>query len=172
MLGESERLERVWDSGLDHSAELAEVDAMLADLVDLLGTGEFKAGTPQRVRLNHRITELAARQEELSRQTVKTAGWTWEPTRELFGSWWASQGVQERNRWLRSMGVRLEWRDDRVHLDLGDIFGLTQQLIASGPVVGLRNVLSTMTEHDVAGVVVGPDGEETYHGPDGQVWKP
>jgi site-specific DNA recombinase len=56
MLGESERLERVWDSGSDHSAELAEVNETLTDLTSQLGTGVFRSGTPQRVKLNQRIT--------------------------------------------------------------------------------------------------------------------
>ena len=36
MLGESERLERLWDKGSDHSAELAEVNDRLVDLTSLL----------------------------------------------------------------------------------------------------------------------------------------
>jgi hypothetical protein len=32
MLGESERQERVWDSGSVHSTELADIDAQLEDL--------------------------------------------------------------------------------------------------------------------------------------------
>jgi site-specific DNA recombinase len=108
-LGNSERLERVWDSGSDHSAELSEIDAALSDLVGLLGTGPYKAGTPQRVRLNHRITELAARQEELSKETVKPAGWTWRGTGEKFADWWSRQDTEAKNVWLRSMGVRLTW---------------------------------------------------------------
>ncbi|MBY4206117.1 recombinase zinc beta ribbon domain-containing protein [Rhodococcus fascians] len=40
MLGESARIERHWDSGSDHSAELG---TTLTDLV-----GPFKAGTPHR----------------------------------------------------------------------------------------------------------------------------
>ncbi len=98
MLGKSERLERVWDSGSDHSAELAEVDATLSDLVGLLGLGEFRAGTPQRVKLNHRITELAARQEELSGRALKPAGWTWEPTGEKFGGLVVASGRHEPQR--------------------------------------------------------------------------
>ena len=37
MLGTSERLERVWDSGSDHLAELAEINDTLVDLTGLLG---------------------------------------------------------------------------------------------------------------------------------------
>lgn len=109
MLADSERLERVWDSGSDHSAELAEINETLADLTGLLGTGPYKAGTPQRLKLNHRITELAARQEALSKETVKPAGWTWQPTGEKFGEWWDRQDTEGRNVWLRSMGIRLIW---------------------------------------------------------------
>jgi site-specific DNA recombinase len=52
MLSESELKERLWDSGSDHSAELAELDSTLTDLAGQLGTGPFKAGPPQRVKLD------------------------------------------------------------------------------------------------------------------------
>lgn len=54
MLGESQRKEQVWDSGSDHSVELAELDSTLTDLVGQLGTGPFKAGTPQRAKLDQK----------------------------------------------------------------------------------------------------------------------
>jgi site-specific DNA recombinase len=66
------------DAGSDHPAELAELDATLADLTDQLGTGVFTRGTPQRARLDARIAALAARQAELSAEAVKPAGWTWK----------------------------------------------------------------------------------------------
>lgn len=152
MLGESERFERVWDSGSDHSEELAEIDGTLADLVDLLGTGNFKAGTPQRLRLDHRITELAARQEELSRQTVKPAGWTWAPTGEKFGDWWARQDTSGRNLWLRSMNIRLEFEHGQMSLDLGDIVGLTQGMLVRGPVTEWQQILTAMHDSNIAGI--------------------
>jgi site-specific DNA recombinase len=178
MLGESERLERVWDSGSDHSAELAEVDATLTDLVDLLGSGDFRQGTPQRARLSQRISELATRQEELSRQTVKTSGWTWEPTGELFGSWWASQGVQERNRWLRSMDVRLEFEQGQLRLDLGDIETLTQQMNPSGAVSGWQQIFAAMKEGAgegegaIAGMEIREDGIEFVSIKGDRLWEP
>ncbi|MGV0603366.1 recombinase family protein [Mycolicibacterium sp. XJ1904] len=110
-LGNSERLERVWESGSDHSAELADIDTTLSDLVGLLGTGPYKAGTPQRLKLNERINGLAARQAELSTETVRPAGWTWKGTGEKFGDWWERQDTEGRNVWLRSMGVRLTWEN-------------------------------------------------------------
>jgi site-specific DNA recombinase len=157
MLGGSERLERVWDSGSDHSAELAEIDATLTDLVDLLGSGDFRAGTPQRIKLSQRISQLAARQAELSREAVKPAGWTWEPTGEKFGDWWARQDITGRNVWLRSMNVRLEFNGKNVHLILGDVFKLTEHLNASGPVVEWQKVLTAMRDNEVQGITVGTD---------------
>ncbi len=133
MLGKSERLERFWESGSGHSAELADIDSTLEDLVGLLGVGEFRAGTPQRARLSHRITELAAKQEELPNRAVKPAGWTWNPTGETFEAWWARRGVTERNVWLRSLAVRIEFTSRNTSLDLGDIFALTEQMEPSGP---------------------------------------
>jgi site-specific DNA recombinase len=158
LLGESERLERVWDSGSDHSAELAEIDATLEDLVSLLGSGEFRAGTPQRVRLNQRLTELAARQAELSAEAVKPAGWTWEPTGERFSDWWGRQDVTRRNTWLREMNVRLDFTGKNVHLTLGDVFLLTEQMNANGPVTEYQQVLSAMRDNGIAGLEI--DGDD------------
>ena len=125
LLGDSERLERVWDSGSDHSAELAEINETLTDLTGLLGAGAYRAGTPQRIKLNERINELAARQTELSSATVKPAGWTWQPTAEKFGDWWERQDTEGRNVWLRSMGIRLTFENPAGsvywHMDFGDL---------------------------------------------------
>ncbi len=109
MLGDSERLVRVWDAGSDTSTELVEVNDTLADLTGLLGTGPYKAGTPQRGALDARIAALAARQEQLAAETTRPAGWTLQPTGELFSAWWEQQDVTGRNVWLRSMGVQLTW---------------------------------------------------------------
>jgi site-specific DNA recombinase len=158
MLGASERKERVWDSGSDHSAELAEMDSTLTDLVGQLGTGPFKAGTPQRVKLDQRIVELAARHEELSKAETKAAGWTWQPTGELFSQWWERQTTEQRNIWLRTMGVELTWtfdgeaKDPNVNLSLGDLETLTEQLWPEGSVQQWQEVLSQM-EPGTGGVI-------------------
>ncbi|VEG58152.1 phague integrase [Mycolicibacterium aurum] len=161
MLGTSERLERMWDSGSDNSAELAEINETLTDLTGLLGSGVYRAGTPQRLALNKRIADLAERQAELSAEAVKPAGWTWTPTGELFGDWWDRQDVTARNVWLRSMGVRLDYeytpggQDPAIRLDLGDLFALTEQMNASGPVADWQKVLQAMKREGVQGLVLG-----------------
>jgi site-specific DNA recombinase len=134
MLGDSERLERVWDTGSDNSAELADINETLTDLTSLIGTDVYRAGTPQRAQLDARIAGYAARQANLSAATVQPAGWTWQPTGEKFSDWWARQDITARNVWLRSMNVRFEFEHGQgVHLALGDIFALTQQMNATGP---------------------------------------
>ena len=80
LLGESERLERVWDSGFDNSAELEEINAELVEVTSFIGTPAFRAGTPQYDALMARIEGLVARQEKLSADEVKPAGWAWQPT--------------------------------------------------------------------------------------------
>lgn len=158
LLGTSERLSRVWDSGSDHSAELGEINDTLADLTGLLGTGPYKAGTPQRLKLDERILALAARQAELSAETVKPSGWTWQPTGEKFADWWDRQDVTARNVWLRSMGVTLgfayspEGNGPTLNLDPGDLETLTQQLEASGAAAELRETFDTMTAKGIAGL--------------------
>ena len=167
MLGRSERLERLWDKGSDHSAELAEINDTLADLTGLLGTGPYKAGTPQRVKLNERIQALAARQAELSTETVKPSGWRWQPTGEKFADWWDRQDVTARNVWLRSMGVTLgfvysvEGKGPTLNLDLGDLGTLTQQLNASGPVAKWQKVFRDMKENAIQGMTIEADGSVT-----------
>ena len=162
MLGESERLERVWDSGSDHSGELASVNDELVDLASQLGKGVFRPGTPQRAQLDQRIAALEARQRELSSESVKPAGWTWQPTGEKFGDWWEAQDVTARNVWLRSMGIRLEFEGDHTRLDLGDIFAMTEQMNASGPVADWQKVLTAMRDNDIAGMEITGDGGVTY----------
>lgn len=164
MLGESERMERVWEAGSDHSAELAEVNDRLVDLTSLLGTGPYKAGTPQRQALDQQIAALAARQAELSGEAVKPAGWTWKPTGEKFADWWNRQDITARNIWLRSMNVRLDFKCspgpngrievDQVKLDLGDIFGLTAQMVPKGRMADWQAVMTAMRESEIAGIEI------------------
>lgn len=125
LFGDSNRLERVWDVGSDHSAELAEIDATLIDLTSLIGSDVYRAGTPQRVQLDSRIAGLAVRQAELSAEAVKPAGWTWQPTGEKFADWWERQDTTARNVWLRSMAIRLTFENQTGavawHVDFGDL---------------------------------------------------
>lgn len=158
MLGESERQERVWDSGTDHSAELAEVNDRLTDLVSQLGLGAFRAGTPQRAELNRHIEMLAERQAELSAESIEPAGWTWESTGEKFAHWWTRQDTTGRNVWLRSMNIRLEFGPDGLHLDLGDLETLTRQMVAAGPVAEWQKIFESMRDSGVQGITVESDG--------------
>lgn len=158
LLGESERQERVWDSGSDHSAELAEINDTLTDLAGLIGTDVYRAGSPQRAQLDARIASLAERQAQLSSEAIKPAGWTWELTGEKFSDWWARQDITSRNVWLRSMNVRLDFSGKNVHLTLGDVFQLTKQMNASGSVVEYQAVLNAMRDNGIAGIEV--DGQD------------
>lgn len=168
MLGSSERLERIWDSGSDHSAELAEINDALVDLTGLLGAGPYKAGTPQRVKLNESIKALAARQAELSTERVKPSGWTWQPTGEKFADWWERQDLTARNVWLRSMGVTLgfgyslEGKAPTLNLDLGDLGTLTGQLDPSGPAAQWCEIFAAMSESGVQGITIGLDGSVEF----------
>ncbi|WP_336819489.1 recombinase family protein [Gordonia sp. MMO-8] len=109
-MGPLERRRRVWFAGTDHGSELDEINEVLADLTDQLGTGAFKRGTPQRAKLDQRIAALVERQGELSAQPSEPAGWRYEPTGELFSDWWAEQDTEAKNVWLRQMNFRVEWK--------------------------------------------------------------
>lgn len=152
LLGESERLERVWDSGSDNSAELEEINAELVEVTGFIGTPAFRTGTPQYDALMARVEMLVARQEKLSADEVKPAGWTWRTTGERFGDWWERQDVTARNVWLRTMNVRAEFGREGISLDLGDLGTLTQQLNASGPAAQWQEVFEAMGENGVAGM--------------------
>ncbi|ORB49409.1 recombinase family protein [Mycobacteroides saopaulense] len=133
LLGNSERQERVWDTGSDHSVELAELDAVLADLTSLLGTSVYRAGTPQRAQLDSQIAGYAARHDELSKLTVRPAGWTWQPTGQVFSDWWEQQEIEGKNIWLREMEIRLTFDKSAGavvvwHTDLGDLKRFEEQL--------------------------------------------
>ncbi|MGE2717568.1 recombinase family protein [Mycolicibacterium litorale] len=165
MLGESERKERVWDSGSDNSAELEQINATLVDLTGLLGSGPYGAGTPQRITLDRRISDLAARQAQLSAEAIKPAGWAWQPTGEPFGAWWARQDVTARNVWLRSMGVRLGFAyppgggRPTIEISFGEIEKMADETEARDTVTELVTVFGEMREHGVRGLVI--DGADT-----------
>lgn len=157
LLGESERKEKIWESGSDHSTELAEIDSVLGDLTDQLGTGVFTRGTPQRVRLDARIAELAARQAALSAEAVRPAGWTWRGTGERWVDWWDRQDSAAKNVWLRAMNVRLEFDRERFYPDLGDLFELTSELEARGSVARWQGLLTAMQLAGIAGIEIDGD---------------
>ncbi len=158
LLGDSERLERVWEHGSDNSDELAELDELLADLTDQLGTGQFKRGTPQRQRLDGRIRLLADKRDELASQPSKPSGWRWGPTGELFGPWWTAQDVSSRNAWLRSVGVRVEFDREQVRFDMGDLETMLNALSAGDAAATFRDAFAAMAESGVEGLTIGTDG--------------
>lgn len=72
----------------------------------------------------------------------------WQPTGVLFLQWWERQTTEQRNIWLRTMGVELTWRfdgdsnDPNVKLELGDLETLTEQLRPVGSVRQWQQVLA------------------------------
>lgn len=135
--GSSERQIRTWDPGEDSSAELEEVNLALEDLTNLVASPAYRAGTPQRERLDSRITELAQRQEELEANPVRPAGWSYQGSGELFSDWWQRLGVVEQNRFLRETGVRATGispkgrGDAKIHAEFGDIPSMVKDLTVS-----------------------------------------
>jgi site-specific DNA recombinase len=109
-MGPLERKRRVWFSGEDNTDELAEINAALTDIADVIGTGQFKKGTPQRARLAERLAALTTRQSELASSPMQPAGWRYEPTGQTLDEWWQDATVEQRNIWLRQYGFRYQWR--------------------------------------------------------------
>lgn len=158
LLGDSERLERVWEQGSDNSDELAELDELLADLTDQLGTGQFKRGTPQRQRLDERIRLLADKRTELASLPSKPSGWRWVSTGEMFSAWWAAQDVGSRNAWLRASGVRVEFDRTQVRVDLGDLGTMLRELSAGDTAAAAQDMFAAMSHNRIQGITVGTDG--------------
>lgn len=59
------------------------------------------------------------------------------------------------------MNTRLEFVGREVNLILGDVFKLTEQMNATGPVVGWQELLTKMPESDIQGAAIGLDGTVT-----------
>ncbi|WP_342660394.1 hypothetical protein Rruber_00227 [Rhodococcus ruber] len=157
LMGDSERLQRVWDAGEDTAAELADLDNTLADLAGQLGRGPFRAGTPQRAALDANIEALDQRREELAAATTRAAGWTWQPTGETFRDWWESLDLTQQNVYLRTMGVRVTFdkRDElSVHLEMAELEQMAAQVKAVGSVETMTDAFAKMTAHGIAGVEI------------------
>ena len=137
LMGDSERLQRVWNPGEDNAAELAEVEARLTDRTGLTGVGVYKAGTPQRASLDALIAADAKLYEKLKASTPRPAGWSWEPTGETFAEWWATLDTTERNVYLRSMGVKVTYdkREElKFNLELGEMRKMAEQVAVTGTI--------------------------------------
>lgn len=158
MLGDSERMVKVWEAGSDNANELAELDELLADLTDQIGTGQFKRGTPQRERLDERIRLLAARREELASQPLKPSGWHWTSTGEQFGPWWEEQTVEARNTWLRSAGVRVEFDHKQVRIEYGDLQTMLVGLSAGDTAKTMEETFALMAAKGIQGITINTDG--------------
>lgn len=167
-MGPMERRQRVWFSGNDHTSELDEVNEVLSDLTDQLGTGVFKRGTPQRGKLDQRIAALSARQAELASSPSEPAGWRFEPTGQLFSDWWETQDTEGRNVWLRQMNFRVVWTShtegNRTVVDDFTLDGdLMMNLDADHLFGPLGDVINLMSDPDVlaAWEALPPDDDES-----------
>ena len=174
-VGDAERLERAWEPGTDNTEELAEVDALLVDLTNLVGTGPYKLGTPQRAQLDKRIAELTKRQESLNATPNTPGGWKWEPTGERFAEWWHRQDNEGKNAYLRRMGVTVGFiypmekrprQRPNVNVEFGDITAMLAEVKGSTPT---GEKFELMAEHGIAGAELLPDGSIKFHHEDGLI---
>ncbi|EME18765.1 integrase [Rhodococcus triatomae BKS 15-14] len=160
LMGDSERLRRVWDAGSDNAAELAELDNTLADLAGQLGRGPYRAGTPQRAALDANIDALDKRREELAAATTRPAGWTWESTGETFRDWWESLDLTQQNVYLRTMGVRVTFTKQeelQARLELGELQKMAEEVKAAGMVETVTKRFAEMQEQGIQGMEIFPD---------------
>lgn len=164
-VGPMERMTRIWFSGSDSRTELAEVDELLADLTDQLGTGAFKRGTPQRARLDERIKALTERQEALRGQPIEKPSWRYEGTGETVAAWWSRSDPATRTAWLREAGVRVTWLShtengrttvDKFEITMGAGPGLDGGALPA-PMAGAAEAVGAFRSHEpeVADVMAG-----------------
>lgn len=158
-VGSLERMVRTWFSGNDSRGELAEVDELLGDLTDQLGTGQFKRGTPQRARLDARIAALTERQDALRSKPIEAPAWRYEGTGETVSSWWERSDPSTRNAWLRDAGVRVTWTShtdggrttvDEFAIDMGDGPGIAGATVLPGPMAGAAEAARAFADRDPA----------------------
>lgn len=158
MVGHTERLERVWEVGSDHSERLEVIDEKLRALVDKIGTPNFKAGTPQAEQLDLRISELVKEQEELQAAPSSPSRWVWNPTGEMFADWWHRQDNENKNAYLRRMGVTVGFiypmnkgyrQEPRVYLELGELNTMLAQVKGK---TAVGEYFKAMNKYGIAGI--------------------
>lgn len=130
----------MWTPGSDSSAELAEITAELVDITGLTGSPAYRAGSPQRIALDTTIAALAARQEQLRAQETVPAGFVWQGTGEPWAVWWGRQDTAGRNRWLRSVSVRLTFSRDGWGFEAGDLPAMAETPLWLRPWVMARRL--------------------------------
>lgn len=104
-VGDVEIVRREWMPGIDHSAEIAEVDRALDDLDADRDAGMFKS--PSEVeRYRRRFKNLSQRRDRLTALPTEPGHWREIPTGETFKERWARLTTDaERNAELRAAGV-------------------------------------------------------------------
>ena len=138
VFGDHGMMTKEFDPGSDNAAELAEIDAELTDLVDLVGTAAYRSG-PAKVRLNERIEKLGERREALEKEDVRPAGYVMVPTGQTVGEYFCKLDKLEKNAYFRRVNLRIEWRrtDDtdgvEVSFGWGDLVAATVTAQGGGP---------------------------------------
>ena len=161
LLGGGERRERVWVAGPD-MAELEDVNATLTDLTGLLGSGVYRAGTPQREALDTRIAALADRQQQLQQEAPQETGWQYSGTGQRWSEWFTGLSLTEKNVWLRQAGVRLVVEPAGWGFEVGDLPQLVSGVDGSAA-QQWGAVLAEISTADLAGVEIGVDGSAQLH---------
>lgn len=104
-VGDVEVVERVYRPGVDHSAEVADVERALDDLDADRAAGMFESPVAVE-RYRRQYKALTARLEELADMPTIPSGWEEVPTGESYRERWARlETSADRNRELRNAGL-------------------------------------------------------------------
>ncbi|SCG69541.1 Site-specific DNA recombinase [Micromonospora echinaurantiaca] len=105
--GDLEVMRRVFVSGSDHAAELADVEESLAELREHLTAGLFR-GERGKAEFAQMYSALEARREALEALPSKPDRWELEPTGQTYRERWATlTTAAERNREMREAGLKV-----------------------------------------------------------------
>jgi site-specific DNA recombinase len=157
LFGPFERRSRVWSEGSDRSGELADVNALVADLTSQIGTGLFTAGSPQRAVLDERIASAVALQRQLEAEAVVPSQWVWVGTGERFVDWWAGLDVEAKNNYLRSMNVTVVYDRDGIRPHFGEMVLMLSGVDDTGLSADVQEFLAVLAGLGVTGVEVAGD---------------
>ena len=113
---------KVVTPAIDHTAELHETDASIADIRALVVSGEMPARSGASM-----LTALEAKRDKLAALPQREEQVSYEPTSETVAERWDAMSYDDRGAWMREWGIRA-WGDKQ------DVVVLTGWFEGEGPV--------------------------------------
>lgn len=144
LFGDSQRAVKRWDSGVDNSVEIDNLEETIKALAKQLNL--YRPDTVAFRAIADNMKSLQVQVDKLASEGNRPAGWVWEPTGETVREWWESATVPERNQYLQDCGFRMTYKHrpeskpgelPSVHFEI-DLSGGVADLIAGDTLSMLR----------------------------------